>query len=207
VVRGRSNAELSEASREALLAGAREAFSRHGYAGAPLEELVREAGLTKGALYHHFGSKQGLFVAVVKAIDAEILARVRAEVPERPATRAGFLRACRLYLEAMLEPGMRRILLIDCPAVLGYSAMRELEIESSIRPIAEMLDALVESGEFPPLDTEATAHLINGALYDAALWMGDSPRPRQALDRAMQAFETLLVGLAAQARRGSRRTR
>ncbi len=200
-MRRRSNAELSEASREALLAGARAAFARHGYANAPLEELVRAAGLTKGALYHHFGSKQGLFIAVVQAIDAEILAQVRAEVPERPATRAGFVHACRLYLEAMLEPGVRRILLIDCPAVLGYRAMRELEIESSIRPIAEMLDALVESGEVVALDTEATAHLINGALYDAALWIGDDPRPRQALDRAVQAFETLLAGLGSQAGR------
>jgi AcrR family transcriptional regulator len=193
----RSNAELSETSREALLAGARAAFARHGYADAPLESLVREAGLTKGALYHHFGSKQGLFVAVVKAIDAEILARVQAEAPEQPATRAAFVKACRLYLEALLDPGVRRILLIDCPAVLGHRAMRELEIESSIRPIAAMLDALVESGELAPLDTEATAHLLNGALYDAALWTGDSPQPLQALERAARALETLIAGLRA----------
>ncbi len=204
-MRRKSNAELSEVSRQALLAGARAAFARHGYAEAPLEELVRDAGLTKGALYHHFGSKQGLFVAVVKAIDAQILARIRAEVPAKPATRAGFLKACRLYLEATLEPGVRRILLLDCPAVLGYREMRELDIEASIRPIVEALQAMADAGELAPLDAEATAHLINGALYDAALWIGDSERPLQALDRAMQAFTILIAGLAAQQKRNRSR--
>jgi AcrR family transcriptional regulator len=191
-----SNAELSEASRDALLSGARAAFAEHGYSAAPLEELVRHAGLTKGALYHHFGSKKGLFVAVVKAIDAEIVARIRAQVPEHPVTRAGFLKACRLYLEATLEPGVRRILLLECPAVLGYRATRELDAESSIRPIAELLQELVRAKQLSAMDTEATAHLINGALYDAALWIGESARPRQALDRAMHAFEKLMAGLA-----------
>jgi AcrR family transcriptional regulator len=192
----RSNAQLSEATRGALLESARAAFAEHGFADAPLEDLLRDTGLSKGALYHHFGSKQGLFIAVVQAIDAQIVARIRAAVPEHAVTRAAFIAACRIYLQATLEPGVRRILLLDCPAVLGYRATRELDAQTSIKPIAEVLVALAAAGEVGEIDAEATAHLINGALYDAALWIGDSKRPRQALDRAMLAFERLLSGLA-----------
>lgn len=192
----RSNAQLSEATRDALLDSARAAFAEHGYADAPLEDLLRGTGLSKGALYHHFGSKQGLFIAVVEAIDAQIVARIRAAVPEHEVTRAAFIEACRIYLQATLEPGVRRILLLDCPAVLGYRATRELDAQTSIKPIADALAALAAAGEIGAIDAEATAHLINGALYDAALWIGESERPRQALDRAMVAFERLLSGLA-----------
>lgn len=192
----RSNSEMSEATREALLDSARAAFAEHGFADAPLEDLLRGTGLSKGALYHHFGSKQGLFIAVVQSIDARIVARIRAAVPETDVTRAAFIAACRIYLQATLEPGVRRILLLDCPAVLGYRATRELDAQTSIAPISEALRDLAAAGEVVALDIEATAHLINGALYDAALWIGDSKRPQQALERAMLAFEQLLSGLA-----------
>jgi AcrR family transcriptional regulator len=192
----RSNSEMSEATREVLLERARAAFAEHGFADAPLDALLHGTGLSKGALYHHFGSKQGLFVAVVQALDARITARIRAAVPEHEITRAAFITACRIYLQATLEPGVRRILLLDCPAVLGYRATRELDAQTSIKPISEALLALAAAGEVAAIDAEATAHLINGALYDAALWIGDSKQPRQALDRAMLAFERLLSGLA-----------
>lgn len=192
----RSNADLSGATRAALLDQAREAFAAHGYAAAPLDDLVRAAGLTKGALYHHFGSKQGLFMAVVEALDADIMAKVRQALPARSPSRGAFLQACRIWLEATLDPGVRRILLLDCPAVLGHRATRDLDAATSIQPLMQALGELRAAGELRAVDAEATAHLLNGALYDAALWIGENARPAEALERAMKALELLVSGLA-----------
>lgn len=199
-----TNAELSDATRAALLAEARAAFAEHGYADAPIDAVVRAAGLTKGALYHHFGSKQALFMAVVRALDAEIESRVRKALPRPPTTRAEFVEACRLFLEATLDPGVRRILLLDCPAVLGHRAVREFDAESSIRPLVDALRALEDAGAIAPIDHEAAAHLVNGALYDGALWIGEQAHPKQALQRVVSTLAVLVEGLAPRPARRAR---
>ncbi|MCE3003728.1 MAG: TetR/AcrR family transcriptional regulator [Xanthomonadaceae bacterium] len=193
----RSNAELSESTRASLLARATEAFAAHGYADAPLDELVRAAGLTKGALYHHFGSKQGLFEAVMASLDARITQRIEAALPPGAPTLGALEAACRAWLEAMLDAGARRILLLDGPAVLGHRAVRELDATSSIRPLAALLDELRHAGTIDPaIDAEPTAHLLAGALYEAALWIGEQPQPKRALPRAMAGVARMLGALA-----------
>jgi AcrR family transcriptional regulator len=202
----RSNTELSEATRANLIARARASFAAHGYADAPLDELVRTAGLTKGALYHHFGSKQGLFEAVLRDLDAQVTQVIDAALPPGPPTLAKLAVACRAWLEAMLDPGACRILLLDAPAVLGHRAAREFDQQGAIAPLAEMLDALRTSGAIDAdIDPLPTAHLITGALYEAALWMGEQPHPRDALPRALAMIERLLGGLAKGARGANRR--
>ena len=191
----RSNADLTESTRKALLEGARSAFTEHGYADAPIESLVRGLGLTKGALYHHFGSKEGLFIAVAQAIDAEIMQRVRDAAPGEVVTMADFVAACRAFLEATLDPGVRRILLIDFPAVVGYRSAREMDEVSSIRPIKAALQEMTLSGEICKVDIESTARLLNGALYEAALWLGEHRRPRQELEVVMESLARLLTAL------------
>jgi AcrR family transcriptional regulator len=193
----RSNAELSESTRASLLARATEAFAAHGYADAPLDDLVRAAGLTKGALYHHFGSKQGLFEAVIADLDARITQRIDAALPAGPPSVAGLAGACRAWLEAMLDPGARRILLLDAPAVLGQRASRELDRQGAIGPLVAMLEELRTAGALDPaVDPEPTAHLIAGALYEAALWIGEQPAPKRALPRAMDGVARMLGALA-----------
>ncbi len=193
----RSNAELTETTRASLLARAREAFAAHGYADAPLDELVRAAGLTKGALYHHFGSKQGLFEAVLRDLDAQVARQVEGAMPQGGATLDDLAAGCRRWLEAMLDPGARRILLLDAPAVLGHRAAREFDDASSIKPLVALLDALRASGEVDEkVDPEPTAHLLAGALYEAALWIGEQAAPRRALARAMEGVQRMLAGLA-----------
>lgn len=204
----RSNTELSEATRASLIARARESFATHGYADAPLDELVRAAGLTKGALYHHFGSKQGLFEAVLRDLDASVTQAITAALPPGAPTLTGLNTACRAWLEAMLDPGACRILLLDAPAVLGHRAARELDQQGAIAPMVEMLESLRASGAIDAdVDLVPTAHLIAGALYEAALWMGEQPRPRAALPRAAAMVERLLGGLAARAARPPARKR
>jgi AcrR family transcriptional regulator len=192
----RTKAGMTEATRRLLLETARSAFGTKGYADVALEDLVREAGVTRGALYHHFGSKQGLFEALVAMLDAEITASIHAATAMTDDPWEQFVRGCRRYLElATHDAGMRRIMLRDGPAVLGYEAFRALDHKTAILPIRNAIQDLADRGLIRDLPAEALAHLINGALNDAALWIGDSADPVRALTEAGAAFEALLQGL------------
>lgn len=114
----RTRAEMEE-TRATLLATARSVFSERGYADTSMDDLTAQAGLTRGALYHHFGDKQGLLAAVVASIDAEMDARLQALSDTARTPWEGFRQRCRAYLEMALEPDYQRIVLRDAPAVLG----------------------------------------------------------------------------------------
>lgn len=192
----RTKASMSETTRRALLQAARRAFGENGYANVALEDLVDEAGVTRGALYHHFGSKQGLFEALIELLDGEVSASIRAASAtiDDPWTR--FIRSCQHYLELVThDVGLRRIIFRDSPSVISYERLREMDHQSAILPIRQAIDELSTSGAIRPIPHEAIAHMINGALADAALWIGDSKEPVQALNEAKTAFEALLSGL------------
>lgn len=195
----RTNAQMSDATRKELLAKARRAFAEHGYAQAPIEDLVRACGLTRGALYHHFGSKQGLFLAVARQLDEELLARIDAAFASDAADLdpvEQFLRACRAYLEATLDPGVRRILLLDAPAVLATledPAEASAAMDAMIAPLRDGLAELEAQGLLREVELEIAARMLGGALFEAASWVGDAAYPRKALDAAMRVL-TLIVG-------------
>lgn len=188
-------AAVSAETAERLLAAARRAFARDGYASASMDVLCAEAGLTRGALYHHFGGKEGLLEAVVRQIDGEIGARLDAEFAAIPDPWAAFRACCATWLRLALEPETRRILLQDAPAVLGQR-LREIDEASSIRPMAECLRDLIAEGRVRDADPEALARLLNGAMIDAALWIASHAHPNDARARAGAALDVLLDGLA-----------
>jgi AcrR family transcriptional regulator len=188
-------AALSAETAERLLAAARRAFARDGYAAASMDALCAEAGLTRGALYHHFGGKDGLLEAVVRQIDAEIGARLDAEFDSIADPWNAFRACCATWLRLALEPETRRILLQDAPAVLGQR-LREIDEASSIRPMADSLRMLMAQGRVRDSDPEALARLLNGAMIDAALWIAGHPDPQSAMTRASAALDVLLDGLA-----------
>ena len=189
----RTNAEMSETTRRELLQRARAAFAEHGYNEAPIETVVRAAGMTKGALYHHFGSKQGLFLAVVRDVAEQIAASVGARLSGAP-TKAKFLRACGDYLQATLAPDVRRILLIDAPAVLDAAAAQQLEDELGVALLRNALIALESAGELPAGDIEAQANALNGALNGVALWAAHHQAPAAAVRRGMKVLAQWLDG-------------
>lgn len=195
-----TKAEQREHTRRLILDIAARRFAADGFAGVALEEVVAEAGLTRGALYHHFGSKTGLFRAVVD--DAQ---RGVAEV-ERAASAdldplASFLAGCRAFLEASLAPGVRRILLIDGPAVLGWGDWRDGDLDTSVRlldeGVAELAAARVIRAE--RLGTLAT--MISGALNEVAIANASATDADAEIDAAVLTLERLLAGLAPDARR------
>src|SRR3954468_9189805 len=119
--------ERGEATRDALVTAARALFAEHGYAGVGTEEVVRRAGVTRGALYHHFRDKQDLFRAVFEAIEQEMAERVAsAAVSEADPWERQRL-ATGAFLDNCLDPAVQRIALTDAPSVLGLAAWREIE--------------------------------------------------------------------------------
>ena len=143
----RTRADM-EQTRATLLATARVVFSERGYAETSMDDLTAQAGLTRGALYHHFGDKQGLLAAVVDEIDAEMDDRLKAisDAAEDPWT--GFRLRCMGYLEMALEPTIQRIVLRDARAVLGGASPESQRhcIDSMQRLLAHLIDQGVVAG-------------------------------------------------------------
>lgn len=190
----RSRREMSAETTARLVASARRAFAEHGYAETSMDALCAQAGVTRGALYHHFGGKEGLLEAVVRQIDREIGDRLKAEEARHADPWDAFCACCRLWLGQALDAEVQRVLLRDAPAVLGQR-LREIDEASSIAPLRDALAALMTSGRLERTDPEAMARLINGALVDAALWIAASDRPEATHRAALDAVEVLLTGL------------
>jgi AcrR family transcriptional regulator len=186
---------MSTETTERLVAAARHAFAAEGYAASAMDAICATAGVTRGALYHHFGGKEGLLHAVVQQIDAEIAARIAQEDARHDDPWQGFRACCRLWLEQARNPEVQRIYLRDAPAVLGQK-MRDLDEVATIGEIRDALAALMDNGRIRPCDPEALARLINGALVDAALWVAAQDQA-DALERALVATDLLLDGLEA----------
>lgn len=191
----RSRREMIEETRAKLIAAARKAFGEKGYAAASMDDFTAQAGLTRGALYHHFGDKRGLFEAVVREIDLEMAARLKAIAASAGSRWEGFMQENVGYVELALEPEIQRILLRDGPAVLGDPS-RWPSADGCIAAIREHLEALqAEDLVRGDIDAEVAARLISGASTDAALWIANADDPAAASARAIPAFKALLEGL------------
>lgn len=189
-------AETTEANRSRLLAAARAAFAAHGYAGASMDELTAAAGLTRGALYHGFGDKKGLLAAVIAQVDGEMAARARAAADSANDDWDALLAEAAAYIEMALDPEVRRIVLLDGPAVLGDPS-RWPSQNACLAETRNTVARLVAAGTMRAVDVEAAARLLSGAALNAALWVAASEAPAVALPRALDAFALMAEGLRA----------
>ncbi|WP_017537022.1 TetR/AcrR family transcriptional regulator [Nocardiopsis halophila] len=191
-----TRAEQRAATRGALLAEGRRRFAEEGYQAVVLADVAQAVGVTKGAAYHHFTSKAGLFRAVVADVQRELGERV-AEAADRQDDPWERLRAgCRAFLAAGSDPTVRRIVLTDAPAVLGWDEWRAMDEDSSARHLAEALTDLVAAGTIPEQPVEPLARLLSGAMNEAALWLARSEGP-DALEQTERALDRLLAGVKA----------
>jgi AcrR family transcriptional regulator len=191
----RSRPEMIAETRGKLIAAARKAFGEQGYAEASMDDFTAEAGLTRGALYHHFGDKKGLFEAVVHQIDAEMAERLTA-ISDAATTRwEGFVEENVAYVEMALEPEIQRIVLRDGPAVLGDPSGWP-SADGCIATIRAGLEQLQADGVVRgDIDADAAARLISGVSTDAAMWIAGAADPVAASRKAIPAFKALLEGL------------
>lgn len=189
-----NRAEQREATRRALLAEGRRRFAEDGYHGVVLAEVARAVGVTKGAAYHHFDSKAGLFRAVVAEVQGDLGDRVAAAADEETDPWERLRAGCRAFLAAGEDPAVRRIVLVDAPTVLEWEEWRALDEESSARHLTEALESLVEAGVVTAQPVEPLARLLSGAMNEAALWLARSDEP-EALERTVDALDGLLSGI------------
>lgn len=193
---GRSSREASLVTRQELVRAARELFLERGYDEVGLEDVGSRVGVTRGALYHHFGGKRGLFAAVATVLHAEVAAEVEAAAeragPGWPGIRAG----CVAFLDAAAAPDVRRILLLDAPVVLGWQHWRSLDADNSRRLLEEGLGEIEAAGGLRCGDAQAASILLSGAMNEAALWLAEESDDG-AGDRVRDVLDAMLTALGA----------
>lgn len=189
----RNRAEMIEDTRARLLSAGREAFTRLGYSQASMDDFTAGAGLTRGALYHHFGDKKGLLAAVVAQIDAEMDARLSAISDAAPDEWEGFWGRCRAFLQMAQEADIQRIILQDAPAVLG--AVTDEEQQHCIASMRDILQHLQAVGVVRVIDAEALARLVYGALTEASSWIARGDEGAERLTQSLQTLELMLQGV------------
>ena len=191
-----TQAQRREATQAALVSAGRRLFATLGYDAVAAEQVVEEAGVTRGALYHHFDGKAGLFEAVFLQIEAELVQ----EFPLEDFVAGDALGALRSgvgkFLELSLRAEVQQIALIDAPAVLGWRRWHEIEAEHGLGLIQAGLDSAVAAGQLRPLPTGDLANAILGALTESALAVARSEDPQAAQARAEQVLVAMLDGLA-----------
>jgi len=205
-------AEQSDETRRALLGQARELFAARGYAGTSIDEVVRRAGVTKGALYHHFRDKTALFEAVVakqvRSMGKTAQALSREVVLRRGGRRRGWDRiaaAVRPFLEQLSAPETRQIVLVDGPAVLGRARWDAVWLENSLVPLRRALGPGEGSAGVAPERIEPLARVLLGGLQEAAQAIHQSPHPEKTRDELADALLWLLWAIHRQANEDAKR--
>jgi len=175
LVRTRSTkAEQSEATRAALMGAARPLFAERGYTAVATEEIVRAAGVTRGALYHHFAGKEELFAAVYEEVEADLVAEIGQVATVAADPLDALHKGAAMFLEACRRPEVQRITLIDAPSVLGWERWREIGVRYGFGLIEEVLRAGMEQGVIEPQPLRPLTHLLLGAMDEAAMLVARS---------------------------------
>jgi AcrR family transcriptional regulator len=187
-------ATRSADTKQALIDAARKLFVENGYFQTGTEEIVRAAGVTRGALYHHFSDKKALFLAVFEAIEDELIGS-SAQVTTKTDSFTRLQKAMLGFLDASLTPEVQRVLLIDGPAVLGWQEWRALEAKYGLGIIQELLNDAIEEGVIPPQPVSALAHILLAAVDEAALYIANSSEPIAARDLSATAIQAVMAGL------------
>ncbi len=188
-------AEQYEHTRRVLLDVARRLFADYGYTDTGTEEVVRQAGVTRGALYYHFRDKRDLFRAVVEDLQGEILGKVQAAAAATADPWEGLRAGLHAFLDACMEPAVQRIVLVDAPSVLGWAAWRELDAKYGFGLLRAVLQGLMDDGLLEPQPVEPLAHMLLGALSEAGMVIAQAGDVEAARRDVGVSLDRLLRGL------------
>jgi AcrR family transcriptional regulator len=195
-----TNEERSEATRARLLAAARRLFGRRGYSKTSIDELVRRAGVTKGAFYHHFDDKKAIFLAVLEEAQMRLAQRCASAAQGNDAWERA-VAGCHGFLEACTDRETQQIILRDGPVVLGWEAWREIDTRYSLGLLEVGLRAAMAEGFVRSRPTKPLVHLLFGSLCEGALLIARAEDPRAALAAVMQEVDEVLSGMLVPAKR------
>ncbi|MGH9245294.1 MAG: TetR family transcriptional regulator [Acidimicrobiales bacterium] len=191
----RTQAERSAATRGALLAAARDLFAERGYARTAREEIVERAGVTRGALYHHFADKADLFRAVYLELEQEVSATIARAARRGTDPRDQFRLGALAFLDAASDAAYRRVVLLDAPAVLSVEVRRDISETHGLGLVRRGLKAVMDAGLIEQQPLEPLAHLLLAALHEAARLVADATDPAAARAEVGATVERLLAGL------------
>jgi AcrR family transcriptional regulator len=195
----RTQAERAAETRETLIAVARPLFAADGFADVALETIVRAAGVTRGALYHHFADKTELFAAVFERVEGEVAAQMGEAIAAANQTDpveimrlgAGF------WLDACSDPEIQRIVLVDAPGVLGWTRWTEIGNRYNIGMVRDLLTNAIETGRIPQQPVEATAMTLLGAMREVTMYVARAEDHDRARREAGAVMDRLIHALTA----------
>jgi AcrR family transcriptional regulator len=190
-------AEHVAQTRAALVAAGRVLFGRGGFAATSVEDLAREAGVTTGALYHHFPTKAALFEAVFELVHAELMSASGAAAERADGAVESLAAAFDAFLDKVLEPDVQRIIITDAPAVLGPARFTELDERYAFAAIVAALQWAADSGTLRADDPATLARLLLGALTRGGMLIASSAAPVATRNAVAATLRAILQGLAA----------
>lgn len=190
-------AEHVAQTRAALVAAGRLLFGRAGFAATSVEDLAREAGVTTGALYHHFPTKAALFEAVFELVHADLMVASGQAAAHADGPVDSLAAAFDAFLDKVLEPDVQRIVITDAPAVLGPARFTELDERHAVAAIIDALRAAAAAGAVHADDPEILARLLLGALVRGGMLIASSADPVATRNEVAATIRALLQGLAA----------
>ena len=195
-----SKVAKAEATRRALLGAARAAFGERGYGPTSVEEIVRRAGMTKGALYHHFRDKDDLFTAVVEEVKREITGIVGAsflDAATAPDPLETVIIGCQAFIDAHVDPAVQRITILDARSVLDGATRRDLDARYEVALVRGALRRAMRLGAIDDQPLAALAHIVAGALAEACALVAEADDAQAARAEAGAVVARLLEGLRA----------
>lgn len=197
-VNRRSQVDRSAATRAALVAAARPLFAERGFGGVSTETIVHAAGVTRGALYHQFADKTELFAAVYEAIEEDLARRLGERIAAAGATDPidVMMLGADAWLDACDEQEVQQIVLLDGPAVLGWQRWRDIGSRYGLGLVEGLLAHAVEVGRIPPQPVAPLAHVLMGALDEAALYIARAEDQLAASEQIRAVIARLLAGLS-----------
>ena len=195
--KGRTQEQRSTATRQALVAAARRLWAERGYAEVGTPEIAAAAGVTRGAMYHQFADKAALFLAVMEAVEQDVVNRLAAGVAASgPATPAGALRAAvEPWLAICVDPEVRQLLLLDAQSVLGWEKCRDVAQRYSLGMTERLLVEAMDAGQLARQPARALAHILIGALDEAAMVIATAEDRDQARADVGEVLRRLFDGL------------
>lgn len=192
----RTQAERSEATRRALLDAARHLFATKGYAGAGREEIVAAAGVTRGALQHHFGDKQALFLAVYESVEQQVVEATAVAGMSAGDDPVEQLRAgCRAYLDAMLDSDVQRICAVEGPAVVPADLRQQITDRYALGLVRETVQAAIDTGRIDRAPVEPLTHMLLAGITAAAMYVATAVDHESARREAGETVDLLLDSL------------
>ncbi len=187
--------DKGSSTRQHILAEATRLFTTHGYEETSIDAILKACAISRGALYHHFGSKDQLFEAVFEAIEEEVasatVAASRAAGDPAASLRAG----CKVFLQMARIDRVRQIALIDAPSVLGWRRWREIEERHGFGMLKEGLRAATNAKGRKKEPVEELAHMLLASIIEAALLVTRADDPEAASRSGMAALDKLIDGI------------